>query len=114
MKSRTTWRWNPVIGEYESGESGPAKGTGAISAIESLSNKTILLLGGSGFVSKDFLAMMLDRFPELKHLIVQVRRKKTVSGEQRFYSEILTSPPLHPTVERAGGPSVIGRKIKVV
>ncbi|MBI4466343.1 MAG: SDR family oxidoreductase, partial [Acidobacteria bacterium] len=42
------------------------------------------------------------RFPELKHLVIQVRRKKAASGEQRFYSEILPSPPLRPTVEKLG------------
>jgi long-chain acyl-CoA synthetase len=114
MKSWTTWRWNAVAGEYESGESSTPRGTGEISAIDALSNKTILLLGGTGFVGKVFLAMILDRFPELKHLVVQVRRKKNVTGEQRFYSEILTSPPLQPVVERAGGVLVIRQKVKVV
>src|SRR5215831_1512347 len=114
MNTRTTWHWDPVRGEYESGEPRPAKGSGEISAIEALSNKTILLLGGTGFVGKVFLAMILDRFPELKHLVVQVRRKKTVSGEQRFYSEVLTSPPLQAVVERAGGERVIRQKVKSV
>ena len=77
------------------------------------SNKTMLFLGGTVFVGKVLLAMVLDRFPELKHVIVQVRRKKTVSGEQRFYSEILQSPPLRPIVDRIGE-SVVRQKIKVV
>src|SRR5215467_13937635 len=114
MKSRTTWRWDPVRGEYESGEPRPAEGSGEIAAIEVLSNKIILLLGGTGFVGKVFLAMILDRFPELKHLIVQVRRKKTAGGEQRFYSEVLTSPPLQAVVERAGGERVMRQKVKIV
>ena len=81
----SAWRWNAVRGEYESGEKPAAKGTGEISAIESFRNCTMLLMGGTGFVGKVFLAMALDRFPELKHLIIQVRRKKNVSGEQRFF-----------------------------
>ncbi len=114
MKSRSTWRWNPVRGEYESGDPPALQGTGEISAIDAFSNRTILLLGGTGFVGKVFLAMVLDRFPELKHLIVQVRRKKNISGEQRFYSEVLQSPPLVPIVERIGGDTVIRRKVQVV
>src|SRR6516162_3364309 len=114
MKARTTWRWNAVRGEYEAGDPPPLRGTGEISAIDAFSNKTMLLLGGTGFVGKVFLAMILDRFPELKHLVVQVRRKKNVTGEQRFYSEVLTSPPLQPVVERAGGVLVIRQKVKVV
>lgn len=114
MKARTTWRWDPVVGQYESAESYSPQGTGKISAIEALSNKTILLLGGTGFVGKIFLAMIIDRFPELKHIVVQVRKKKNVTSEQRFYSEVLTSPPLRAAVERAGGVLVLRQKVKVV
>jgi long-chain acyl-CoA synthetase len=113
MKSRTTWRWNAVRGEYESGEAPVLRGTGEISAIDAFSNKTIFLLGGTGFLGKVVLAMVLDRFPELKHLVVQVRRKKNLSGEQRFFSEILQSPPLRPIVARVGE-SVIRGKVQVV
>src|SRR5438046_1991075 len=114
MKPLTTWRWNPVRGEYENGDRVPLEGTGEISAIDAFSNKTMLLLGGTGFVGKVLLAMVLDRFPELKHMVVQVRRKKNVSGEQRFYSDVLESPPLREIVERLGGERVIRQKVQVV
>ena len=115
MKSlNTTWRWNAVRGEYEAGDPPPLEGTGEISAIDAFSNKTMLVLGGTGFVGKVLLAMVLDRFPELKHMVVQVRRKKNVSGEQRFYSDVLESPPLREIVERIGGERVIRQKVQVV
>jgi long-chain acyl-CoA synthetase len=114
MRAQTTWRWNPVLGEYESGESEPLRGTGEISAIKAFSDKTIFLLGGTGFVGKVLLAMVLDRFPELKHLVVQARRKKNLSGEQRFYTETLQSPPLRAIVDRIGGERVVRQKVKVV
>src|SRR5438874_3435228 len=110
MNSPTTWRWNAVRGEYEAGEAAPLRGSGQISAINAFSNKTILLLGGTGFVGKVLLAMVLDRFPELKHLIMQVRRKKNVSGEQRFYGEVLQSNVLKPIVERIGGEQAVRQK----
>jgi len=113
MKSRTTWRWNAVRGEYESGDPPPLEGTGEISAIAAFSNKSMLLLGTTGFLGKVLLAMVLDRFPELKHIIVQVRRRKNVSGEQRFYSDVLQSAPLRPIVARIGE-GVIRTKIKVI
>src|SRR6516162_3597003 len=113
MKARTTWRWNAVRGEYEAGDPPPLQGTGEISAIDAFSNKTMLLLGGTGFLGKVLLAMVLDRFPELKHVIVQVRRKKNATSEQRFYSEVLQSPPLRPVVERIGE-GAIREKIQVV
>jgi long-chain acyl-CoA synthetase len=113
MKPRTAWRWNPVRGEYEAGDKPLPKGTGEISAIDVFANKTILLLGCTGFVGKVLLATILDRFPELKHLFVQVRPKK-ISSEQRFYSEVLKSPPLASIVERLGGDSVLRSKVQVV
>jgi long-chain acyl-CoA synthetase len=114
MKARTPWHWNAVRGEYENGQRPAASGTGEISAIDAFSNLTILLLGGTGFVGKVLLAMILDRFPEIKHLVVQTRKKKNVTGEQRFYSEVLQSPPLRPVVERAGGEQALREKIEVV
>jgi long-chain acyl-CoA synthetase len=114
MKYFTPWRWNPIKGEYETGALEPLKGTGEISAIEAFSNKTMLLLGGTGFVGKVLLAMVLERFPELKHLVVQVRRKKSVGGEQRFFADVLKSPPLRPIVERLGGEGVVRQKVSVV
>ncbi len=114
MKARTPWRWNSVRGEYEAGDPPPLQGTGEISAIDAFSNKTILLLGGTGFVGKVLLAMILDRFPELKHLVVQARPKKNISGEQRFYSEVLQSPPLRAIVERIGGEAAVRQKVEVV
>jgi long-chain acyl-CoA synthetase len=113
MKTRTTWRWNPVQGEYEAGDPPPPSGTGEISAIGVFSSKTVLLLGGTGFVGKVVLAMFLDRFPEMKHMVVQVRRKKNISGEQRFYSEILQSPPLRPIVAHMGE-NLLRQKVQVV
>src|ERR1043165_730944 len=114
MKSRTSWRWNPVRGEYEAGEAPARHGTGAISAIDAFTNKTMLILGSTGFVGKVVLAMVLDRFPELKHLIVQVRRKKNASGEQRFYSDVLRSHPLRGVVDAIGGERAVREKVQVV
>ncbi len=114
MKPLTTWRWNPVQGEYESGDAVPLQGTGEIFAIDAFSHKTMLLLGCTGFVGKVLLAMVLDRFPELRHLVVQVRRRRNLPGEERFYTEILRSPPLRPIVERLGGEPILRKKVQVV
>ena len=89
----SSWRFDPVQGQYFPTDTQRPRGTGEISAIDQFRSKTILLLGGTGFVGKVLLAMMLDRFPELRHLIIQVRPKRNVSGEQRFLNEILKSPP---------------------
>jgi long-chain acyl-CoA synthetase len=114
MRAHTRWRWDAVHGEYVAGDPPPREGTGEISALDAFSNKTMLLLGCTGFVGKVLLALVLDRFPELKHLVVQSRRKKNLSGEQRFYSEILPSPPLRAIVDRLGGEPAIRKKVQVV
>src|SRR5436309_13985781 len=114
MKPLTTWRWNPVQGEYESGDAVPLQGTGEIFAIDAFSHKTMLLLGCTGFVGKVLLAMVLDRFPELRHLVVQVRRRRNLPGEERFYTEILQAPPLRRIVERLGGDEILRKKVQVV
>src|SRR5881296_1170361 len=114
MKALTSWRWNPVRGEYETGDAVAMEGTGEISAVDAFANKTMLLLGGTGFVGKVVLAMILDRFPELKRLVVQVRRKKNLTGEERFYTEVLHSPPLRPIVERIGREEILRKKVQVV
>jgi long-chain acyl-CoA synthetase len=113
MKYRSPWRWNPIRGEYEVPEEKPLHGTGEISAIDAFSNRTLLILGATGFVGKVLLSMILGHFPELKHLVIQVRRKRTVSGEQRFYSEILQSPPLRSIVDRIGVDQ-LRRKVTIV
>ena len=102
MNHLDPWRWNPVRGEYELAPPQQTPGAGEVSALQSFSRSTVFFLGATGFVGKVLLAMMLDRFPELRRLVILVRRKKAVSGEQRFYAEVLTSPPLRPTAEKLG------------
>ena len=102
MNHLDPWRWNPVRGEYQLAPPPETPGAGEVSALQSFSRSTVFFLGATGFVGKVLLAMMLDRFPELRRLVILVRRKKAVSGEQRFYTEVLTSPPLRPTVEKLG------------
>ena len=113
MATTSPWRWNPILGEYEISEGKQFSGTGEISAIDAFRNSTLVLLGATGFVGKVLLAMILDRIPELERLVIQVRRKKSPSGEKRFYSEILTSPPLLPTLQKLGEDS-IRQKVTIV
>jgi len=113
MTDLSSWRFDPVLGEYRVAAERRARGPGQISAIDLFRSRSMHLLGATGFVGKVLLAMVLDRFPELKHLVVQVRRKKTLSGEGRFHSEILQSPPLRRVVEKFGE-EYIRRKVTIV
>jgi long-chain acyl-CoA synthetase len=109
MTGYTSWHYDPVRGEYRTGDRRTAIGTGEISAIDEFRDKTILLLGATGFVGKVLLSMVLDRFPEIGRLVIQVRRRRNMSGEERFRSEILGSPPLRNVVERVGIAAILER-----
>ena len=62
----------------------------------------ILLTGGNGFLGKVVLGLLLDRFPGLKHLHVQLRPQRDLSAQERFAREILDSPALAPVIEKRG------------
>ena len=107
MSTLINWHFDPVIGEYRSKDDPTQIGTGEISAIDLFRSKTMLLMGATGFVGKVLLAMILDRFSERKHLFIQIRPKKNISGSERFRTEVLTSPPLHSVVKRIGVKTII-------
>jgi hypothetical protein len=84
MKYFTPWRWNPIRGEYESGPPPRLKGSGEISAIDAFRARTILLLGGTGFVGKVLLAMLLDRFPKFGESSFRFAGKKMSVASNDF------------------------------
>ncbi|HKS96162.1 MAG TPA: SDR family oxidoreductase [Terriglobia bacterium] len=62
----------------------------------------VILTGASGFLGKVVLALILDRFPRLKHLHILLRPRGDVSAEERFLTETLPSPALKAVVEKRG------------
>ena len=69
----------------------------------------ILLTGANGFLGKVILALLLDRFPEIKRLHVLVRTRSGLSGADRFAREVLDSPPLQPLAQKVGREALAGR-----
>ena len=109
MIAPENWRFDPVTGEYREDAPRRARGAGLVCAVDAFAGRTILLLGGTGFLGKVLLAMVLDRLPEIEKLVVQVRPKKNLPGPDRFRSEILASPPLAGVVERLGTDAILRR-----
>jgi long-chain acyl-CoA synthetase len=72
-----------------------------ISATRTFEEHEVLLVGANGFVGKVLLAMVIERFPGLKHLHILVRSRPGVSAADRFAKDVLTSPPLKPVVDKA-------------
>ncbi len=73
-----------------------------IDARETLRRHEILLIGANGFLGKVLLGLLLDRFPDLKHLHLLMRGKRRLSAAERFENEVLGSPPLETIVSRIG------------
>ena len=73
-----------------------------INARETLRRHGVLLIGSNGFLGKVLLGLLLDRFPDFRHLHILVRPKRKLGPEERFASDVLESPCLAPVVERVG------------
>ena len=68
-----------------------------------LRGKRLVVVGGTGFLGKVWLAMLLDRFPDVGHLHLLVRPKRDQSPEERFWAHIATSPVFDPLREKYPG-----------
>lgn len=73
------------------------------------SENEILLTGANGFLGKVVLALLLDRFPGARRVHVLVRSRPGISGEERFATEVLDSPPFGPVVAKLGREAVSKR-----
>lgn len=76
----------------------------------------MLLTGASGFLGKVWLALMLDRVPEIERIYVLLRSKALLSARERFEKIINTSPVFGPLHERFGArfTRFISEKVEVI
>jgi long-chain acyl-CoA synthetase len=80
-----------------------------LSIREQLDGGRLLIMGGTGFLGKVFLAMLLDRYPNVSHIWLVVRPRLRKDGtvrqtsEQRFWAEIAPSPVFDPLREKYPG-----------
>lgn len=64
--------------------------------------RRFLVMGGTGFLGKVWLSMVLDRFPDIDHVFLVVRQRTRKDGsirqssEERFWAEVATSPVFDP------------------
>lgn len=63
----------------------------------------LVVVGGTGFLGKVWLSMLLHRFPELGHVYLVVRAKRDQSSEERFWADIASSPTFDPLREAHPG-----------
>ena len=67
--------------------------------------KRFVVVGGTGFLGKVWVSMLLHRFPDIAHLYLLVRPKEGQTAEERFWAQIATSPVFDPLRERYSGPA---------
>ncbi|HSN97148.1 MAG TPA: SDR family oxidoreductase, partial [Candidatus Nanopelagicales bacterium] len=68
-----------------------------------LAGARLVVVGGTGFLGKVWVSMLLTRFPEVEHLYLLVRPKADQTPEERFWSQIVTSPVFDPLREQHPG-----------
>lgn len=67
-----------------------------------LEGARLLVLGGTGFLGKIFWILLLERYPQIGKIFLLVRKSKTATSEQRFWSTIATSEALEPLRKKHG------------
>ena len=72
-----------------------------IDVAQTFRENEVLLTGANGFLGKVVLGLLVDRYPDFKHLHVLMRGGKELSAAERFDREVLDSPALRPVLERA-------------
>jgi len=73
-----------------------------LSPTEIFNNKKIFFIGGTGFVGKVTLSMLLNNFPNVGKVYATVRARDARESENRFWQSIVTSPTFDPLREKYG------------
>src|SRR6266571_1292353 len=90
--------------------------TDKLSPTEIYRDRKIFLIGGTGFLGKVTLSMLLYRFPNIGRVYVTVRARSQEESEARFWNNVLTEQPFDPLRERYGSAldGFIRDKVEVV
>src|SRR5438046_1441658 len=76
--------------------------TARLSPTEIFNGRKIFLIGGTGFLGKVTLSMLLHRFPNIGRVYVTVRARSKEESETRFWNNVISAPPFDPVRERYG------------
>jgi len=76
--------------------------TAMLSPTEIFNGRKIFLIGGTVFLGKVTLSMLLHRFPGVGRVYVTVRARSKEESETRFWNNVISAPPFDPVRERYG------------
>ena len=85
-----------------------------LSPTEIFKGKKIFFIGGTGFVGKVTLSMLLHNFPDIGKVYATVRARDANESKIRFWTSIVTSPTFDPLREKYGEEFEAFIKSKVV
>lgn len=87
-----------------------------LSPTELFQGRNVYFIGGTGFVGKVALSMLLHRFPGIGKVYAVVRARGQAESETRFWNNVITSPPFDPLRDRYGSAfeDFIRDKVEVV
>ena len=87
-----------------------------LSVRQALAGKHILLMGGTGFIGKVWLSMLLEDLPEIGRIYLLIRRQGSRSALQRFEKLVAESPAFSPLHERFGDrlPRLLMERVEVL
>ncbi len=87
-----------------------------LSVREAMRGKNVLLIGGTGFIGKVWLANLLTDLPEIGRVHLLVRHNRSTTSLQRFQRVVEESPVFDPLAGRhgAGFADFLREKIEVV
>jgi len=73
-----------------------------LSPTEIYKNKNIFFIGGTGFVGKVTLSMLLNNFPDVGKVYMIVRARNQEESLNRFWNSVVPSPTFDPIREKHG------------
>ncbi len=73
-----------------------------LSPTEIFKGKKIFFIGGTGFVGKVTLSMLLHNFPDVGRVYATVRARDAAESLNRFWASVVTSPTFNPLREKYG------------
>ncbi|HYJ91553.1 MAG TPA: SDR family oxidoreductase, partial [Pyrinomonadaceae bacterium] len=73
-----------------------------LSPTEIFKGKNIFFIGGTGFLGKVTLSMLLHNFPDIGKVFATVRARDANESNSRFWTTIITAEPFDPLREKYG------------